>query len=312
MTEPGPHDDLLVYQNGNFIPWKDAQVHVFSPVVKYGAAVFEGIRGYWSDRRKCMLLFRLRDHMERMEISQRILRFDAVVSADEMEDAVVELVRRNGFKESVHIRPMAYLGGDGEASARGPVESVITAIRRGTPKLTETGCRAQVSSWERLSDRVMPGRAKAVGNYNNSRLAGIQAKVDRYDTALLLNRAGKIAEGPSMCFFMIRNGVPITSSITSDILESITRDTVITLLEDEFGLKTEQREIDRSELFMAEEAFFCGTGWEVTPVIDVDSAPIGNGEVGPIVKRLQQAYFETVTGIGEDPRGWLTIVEIEK
>ena len=101
-----------------------------------------------------------------------------------------------------------------------------------------------------------------------------------------------------MCFFMIRNGVPITSSITSDILESITRDTVITLLEDEFGLKTEQREIDRSELFMAEEAFFCGTGWEVTPVIDVDSAPIGNGEVGPIVKRLQQAYFETVTGIG--------------
>ena len=312
MTEPGPHDDLLVYQNGNFIPWRDARVHVFSPVVKYGAAVFEGIRGYWSENRQCMLLFRLRDHMERMEISQRILRFDTVVSADEMEDAVVELVRRNGFKESVHIRPMAYLGGDGEASARGPVESVITAIRRGTQKLTETGCRAQVSSWERLSDRVMPGRAKAVGNYNNSRLAGIQAKVDGYDTALLLNRAGKIAEGPSMCFFMIRNGVPITSSITSDILESITRDTVITLLEDEFGLKTEQREIDRSELFMAEEAFFCGTGWEVTPVIDVDSAPIGNGEVGPIVKRLQQAYFEMVSGIGEDPRGWLTAVEIGK
>jgi branched-chain amino acid aminotransferase len=312
MTEPGPHNDLFVYQNGNFIPWSDARVHVFSPVVKYGAAVFEGIRGYWSDKRQRMLLFRLRDHLERMEISQRILRFDTVVSADEMEEAVVELVRRNRFKESVHIRPMAYLGGDGEASARGPVESVITAIRRGTPKIKETGCRAQISSWERLSDRVMPGRAKAVGNYNNSRLAGIQAKVDGYDTALLLNRAGKIAEGPSMCFFMIRNGVPITSSITSDILESITRDTVITLLEDEFGLKTEQREIDRSELFMAEEAFFCGTGWEVTPVINVDGAPIGNGEVGPIVKRLQQAYFETVTGIGDDPRGWLTSVETGK
>ena len=136
----------------------------------------------------------------------------------------------------------------------------------------------------------MPGRAKAVGNYN-SRLAGIQAKVDGYDTALLLNRAGKIAEGPSMCFFMVRNGVPVTPSITSDILESITRDN-ITLLRDELGLETEEREIDRSELFMAEEAFFCGTGWEVTPVIDVDGAPIGNGEVGPIVKRLQQAYLD--------------------
>lgn len=309
MNEPGPHDDLLVYHNGAYVPWRDATVHVFSPAVKYGAAVFEGVRGYWSDQRQCMLLFRLQDHMTRMEISQRILRFDTIVSAEEMEAGVIELVRRNGFKESVHIRPMAYLGGDGEASARGPVESVITAIRRGTPKIAQTGCRAQVSSWERLSDRVMPGRAKAVGNYNNSRLAGIQAKVDGYDTALLLNRSGKIAEGPSMCFFMIRDGVPVTSSITSDILESITRDTVITLLEDKFGLKTEQREIDRSELFMAEEAFFCGTGWEVTPVIDVDGAPIGDGTVGPIVKKLQQAYFEAVTGVGDDPHQWLTAVE---
>lgn len=305
----GPHDDLLVYQNGDYIPWQDATVHVFSPALKYGAAVFEGIRGYWSEERDCMLLFRLQDHMTRMEISQRILRFEDIITAEEMERAVVELVKRNKFKESVHIRPMAYLGGDGEASARAPVESVITAIRRGTPKITQTGCRAQVSSWERLSDRVMPGRAKAVGNYNNSRLAGIQAKVDGYDTALMLNRAGKIAEGPSMCFFMIRNGVPVTSSVTSDILESITRDTVITLLEDELGLQTEQREIDRSELFMAEEAFFCGTGWEVTPVIDVDGAPIGTGEVGPIVQRLQKAYFDLVTGATNDPRDWLTEVK---
>ena len=310
MTEPGPHDDLLVYQNGEFVPWRDATVHVFSPALKYGAAVFEGVRGYWSETRGCMVLFRLQDHMRRMEISQRILRFDTVIGAAEMEAAVIELVRRNAFRESVHIRPTAYLGGDGEASARGPVESVITAIRRGTHKIAETGCRAQVSSWERISDRVMPGRAKAVGNYNNSRLAGIQAKVDGYDTALLLNRAGKIAEGPSMCFFMIRDGVPVTSSITSDILESITRDTIITLLRDELGLEAEQREIDRSELFLAEEAFFCGTGWEVTPVIDVDGAPVGDGKVGPIVKRLQKAYSALVTGAGDDPHGWLTEVEV--
>ena len=155
----------------------------------------------------------------------------------------------------------------------------------------------------------MPGRAKAVGNYNNSRLAGIQAKIDGYDTALLLNRAGKISEGPSMCFFLVRAGVPITSSITSDILESITRDTVIRLLEDEFDLKTDEREIDRSELFLAEEAFFCGTGWEVTPVINIDGAPIGNGTAGPIVKQLQASYFETVTGVTKDRHRWLTEVE---
>ena len=310
MPADGPHDDLLVYQNGAFVPWREATVHVFSPALKYGAAVFEGVRGYWSEERGCMLLFRLHDHMKRMEASQRILRFETVVGADEMEAAVIELVRRNGFRENVHIRPTAYLGGDGEASAIGPVEIVITAIRRGTPKIAETGCRAQVSSWERLSDRVMPGRAKAVGNYNNSRLAGIQAKRDGYDTALLLNRAGKISEGPSMCFFLVRDGVPVTSSITSDILESITRDTIIALLQDELGLATNEREIDRSELFLAEEAFFCGTGWEVTPVIDVDGAPIGDGSVGPIVKRLQQAYFETVTGVKEDTHGWLTAVEV--
>lgn len=310
MSEPGPHDDLLVYQNGEFVPWCDATVHVFSPALKYGAAVFEGVRGYWSEHRGCMLLFRLQDHMRRMEISQRVLRFDTVISAEEMEAAVIELVRRNGFRESIHIRPTAYLGGDGEAGARGPVESVITAIRRGTHKIASTGCRAQVSSWERISDRVMPGRAKAVGNYNNSRLASIQAKVDGYDTALLLNRAGKIAEGPSMCFFMIRDGNPVTPSITSDILESITRDTVICLLRDELGLDTEQRDIDRSELFMAEEAFFCGTGWEVTPIIDVDGTQIGGGDVGSVVKRLQQAYSDLVTGITDDPREWLTEVKV--
>ena len=309
MPADSPHDDLIVYQNGRFVPWRDATAHVFSPALKYGAAVFEGVRGYWSEARGCMVLFRLHDHMKRLEASQRILRFDTVVPAEEMEAAVIELVRRNGFRENVHIRPTVYLGGEGEASATGPVETVITAIRRGTPKIAETGCRAQVSSWERLSDRVMPGRAKAVGNYNNSRLAGIQAKIDGYDTALLLNRAGKISEGPSMCFFIVRAGVPITSSITSDILESITRDTVIMLLKDEFGLETKEREIDRSELFLAEEAFFCGTGWEVTPVIDIDGAPIGSGTTGPIVKRLQASYFETVTGGTKDRHRWLTEVE---
>ena len=309
MPADSPHDDLIVYQNGRFVPWRDATAHVFSPALKYGAAVFEGVRGYWSEARGCMVLFRLHDHMKRLEASQRILRFDTVVPAEEMEAAVIELVRRNGFRENVHIRPTVYLGGEGEASATGPVETVITAIRRGTPKIAETGCKAQVSSWERLSDRVMPGRAKAVGNYNNSRLAGIQAKIDGYDTALLLNRAGKISEGPSMCFFIVRAGVPITSSITSDILESITRDTVIMLLKDEFGLETKERESDRSELFLAEEAFFCGTGWEVTPVIDIDGAPIGSGTTGPIVKRLQASYFETVTGGTKDRHRWLTEVE---
>jgi len=297
--------DLIVYFNGEYVPWDQANVHVFSPAVKYGASVFEGIRGYWNADKEKLFLFRLQDHMERIELSQRIMRFAEIAPAGPLCDATVELMRRNNFKASVHIRPTVYLDEYGESSARGPIGQFITAIERGTPQKVEDGVRAQVSSWERISDRSMPTRAKSNANYNNSRYAGIQAKIDGYDAAIMLNSRGKISEGQGMCVFIIRNGVAITPSVTSDILESITRDTVIILLK-EMGVEVQERDMDRSEFHAASEAFFCGTGWEVTPINDIDGSPVGDGKPGGLTRKIQQAYFDAVMGRVEDNRGWLT------
>ena len=299
------HQDLIVHFNGRYVPWRDATVHVFSPFAKYGAAVFEGIRGYWSETRGKMLLFRLREHMERLELSQRIMRFDRIVSAETMCEATLELVRRNAFRTSVHIRPTVFVDGEGESSARGPTGCFITAVPRGTPQRVTDGCTAQVSSWERISDRSMPARAKVNANYNNSRLAGIQARIDGYDAAVMLNSRGKVSEGQGMCLFLVRNGAAVTPSVTSDILESITRDTVLALL-GEMGVDTVERDVDRSEFFAVSEAFFCGTGWEITPVNAVDGSPIGAGRPGPITKRLQKAYFDLVTGASGEHPEWIT------
>ena len=298
------HRHLIVYFNREFVPWAEARVHVFSPFAKYGAAVFEGIRGYWSQERRTMLLFRLREHMERLELSQRIMRFDRLVPADEMCDATLELVRRNAFRTSVHIRPTVYVDGEGESSARGPTGCFITAIPRGTPNRVTDGCTAQISSWERISDRSMPARAKVNANYNNARFAAIQARTDGYDAAIMLNSRGKVAEAQGMCLFLVRGGVAVTPSVTSDILESITRAAVLDLLR-EMGVDTEERDVDRTEFFAATEAFFCGTGWEITPLNAVDGAPIGTGRPGPVTRRLQKAYFDLVTGASNDHPEWI-------
>lgn len=307
MASASDYSDLVVYLDGEFVPWEKANIHVFSPAVKYGAAVFEGIRGYWNADRETMFLFRLEDHMRRLELSQRIMRFNQIVLAETLSAATVELVRRNAFRSSVHIRPTVYVGGFGESSAQEPCGSFITAIARGTPKKVETGCSAQISSWQRISDNVMPARAKANANYNNSRYAGIQAQKDGYDAAILLNSRGKVSEGQGMCLFLIRDGVAVTPSITSDILESITRDTVLHLLRDQ-GVEIQEREVDRSEFFAASEAFFCGTGSEITPLVNVDGDAIGPGRPGELTQRLQASYFDLVHGRSNAYADWITAV----
>ncbi|MDD9878476.1 MAG: branched-chain amino acid transaminase [Magnetovibrio sp.] len=310
MTGKGPRDyeDLIVYMNGEYVPWADATVHVFSPAVKYGAGVFEGIRGYWSEARGEMLIFRLEDHLKRLEYSQKVMGFERIVTADELAEPILEMMRRNAFTEHVHIRPTVFVEGDGESSAKGPVGVSITAVRRPKKAFVETGCRAQVSSWQRIADTAMPTRVKANANYNNSRMAALQASKDGYDTAIILNSRGQVSEGPAMCFFMVRDGRPVTPSITSNILESITRATIIELLGNDLDAATVERDVDRSELYAAEEAFFCGTAWEVSPVVSIDGMPVGTGEVGALTRKLQSVYFDLVTGVTNDDRGWLTAV----
>ncbi|CAK7259705.1 MULTISPECIES: branched-chain amino acid transaminase [unclassified Shinella] len=301
------YSNLLVYLDGEFVAWNDARIHVFTPAVKYGAAVFEGIRGYWNADTEKMYLFRLEEHMRRLELSQRIMRFGRIVPAETMMEATVDLIRRNAFRAAVHIRPTVYVAGAGESNAQTPIGTFITAIARDTPKKVERGVRAQISSWQRISDNVMPARAKANGNYNNSRYAGLQAAKDGYDAAIFLNSRGKLSEGQAMCLFLVRNGVAVTPSATSDILESITRDTVIRLLREK-GIEVQERDVDRSEFFDASEAFFCGTGAEITPIIDVDGDAIGAGTPGELTRALQATYFDLAFGRTNPDHAWLTAV----
>ncbi len=302
------YSNLVVYRNGEFVPWDEARVHVFEPVVKYGAGAFEGARGYWNADEERLYLFRLAEHMARFELTQRIMGFETIVSGAEMAEATIELMRRNGFREAVHVRQMAYVAGWGGSGATGPIETSIVAIPRGSSPLVESGCRAAVSSWRRISDAALPPRAKSTANYGNARLASVQAKRDGYDAALQLTERGKVSEGEGMCVFLVRDGVAVTPSVTSDILKGITRDAVIHILREDLDVEVVEREVDRTEFHAASEAFFCGTAWEVTPVKALDGSAIGAGLPGALTRRLQARYFDIVHGATPDTRSWLTAV----
>ena len=294
----------LIYFKDRVVPWHEARVHVFSPAVKYGAGVFEGIRGYWNADREEMYLFRVPEHMKRLHYSQVMMRFSPIIDSQRVHDALLEMMRANNFRETVHIRTTVYVDGDGESAARGPTELAITAVPRPLPQRVSSGVHAQISSWQRIPDAAMPMRAKANANYNNSRMAAIQASEDGYDAAIMLNGRGKVSEGPGMCLFVIRDGVPITPSVTNDILESITRETLLTVLREDLNLDPVERDLDRSEIIASQEAFFCGTGWEITPITHVDRIAIGDGQVGPITQRIQQRYFDLVHGRSNDRSEW--------
>ena len=278
------------------VPWQDATCHISSLAFKYGAAVFEGIRAYWNEDQQKLYLWQMDEHLERLEYSQHMMRYEDPISKADVGDAVVKLLQANGFRENVHITTTAFLSGPGQPFICTPVSLAITAMARGDYRTD--GVSVQVSSWRRSSDTALPQRVKANGNYLNGRLASIQARADGYDTALLLTQSGKVSEGPAMCFFMVRDGVAVTPDKQSDILESITRDTVIKLLR-ENGTSVEERPIDRSELGLADEAFFCGTAWEIAPIKSIDRLALPSGTSGSVTRALQER-FEALTR-GDDP-----------
>ncbi len=296
------------YVNGEIVPFADAKVHISSVGFKFGAGVFEGLRGYWNPQREQMYLFRMAEHMRRIEFSQTFMRFEEVISGATVEEKTLALLRANALHETVHIMTTCFVSGFGAPTATGPIDlAIVTAPKIGSG-LAETGANVQVSSWQRLPDNVMPVRVKCNANYQNGRLAAMQSHVDGYDTALFLNTRGKVAEGHGMCFFMFRDGCAITPTLTSDILESITRATVIELLREDMGIEVIEREVDRSELALADEAFFCGTAWEVTPVVSIDRMSIGGGFPGPLVQALRKRYLDVALGTVDDYPHWRTAV----
>ncbi len=293
--------------NGRIVPWEDAKVHILTPGLKYGAGVFEGIRGYWNAAHGEMYLFRLREHLDRLQYSMRVMRYDHDLTSATIHEAIIALLRANELREDVHIRPLVWVDGEGEMSATGPIGWAVAALRRPVQPEVRDGVHVGTSSWRRIADTATPARVKATSNYANGRLAGIQGKLDGYDNVLLLTQAGHVAESPGSCFFMIRDGRPVTPGTTSSILESITRATVMELLREIAGPTTE-RDIDRTEVYAAEEAFFCGSGYEIQPVLSLDRLPVGDGKPGPLTRRLQARYFSLVRGETNDHAEWLTRV----
>jgi branched-chain amino acid aminotransferase len=294
--------------NGEIVPFADAKVHVLSPCVKYGAGVFEGIRGYWNAERKDMYLFRLREHLQRLHFSMNVMRFEHEIDSRKVENALIDLIKANELREDIHIRILVYVDGEGDMASTGPIGWSISTLPAPTTKAVTEGVHCAVSSWRRINDNAMPARVKATANYNNGRLASLQGRLDGYDNVIMLTHLGRVAESPGSCFFMIRNGVPATPGVTSDILESITRDTVMQIFEEYLERKTDERDIDRTELYAAEESFFCGSGYEIQPVLSVDRHPVGTGVAGPLTRALQQKYFALVRGQTTDHAAWRTPV----
>ena len=295
--------------NGEVIPFADGKVHIASPAVKYGIGVFEGVRGYWNETQRQLYVFRLREHMERLKQSMKLLRLEDKHSLQSLEDGVLRMIRANEFHTTIQMRVMAIL--DGIETARhglGPVTLCIQGSPKGPHEFLEKGLTAGTSSWVRPSDNSLPVRVKCNANYVNGRLAELEAKAGGFDRAILLNSRGKVSEGPGATMFLIRKGRPVTPSTSNDILESITRDSLISILQEELDLETEQRDVDRSEIYAAEEAFICGTLAEVSPIVSLDGVPIGDGKVGPITRALQHKYLDIAYGRSNLHPEWRTPV----
>jgi len=297
-----------MYLNGRIVDYADCRIHAFASVVKYGTGVFEGLRAYWNDEAKQLYVFRLREHMERIRYGMKAMRYADIPPLEELERAIVEVSRANAIRATTHYRMIAFLDGDDELATTGPTGIVVGAVVRGSSPRIETGMAAMISSYVRIADNAMPPRVKCTANYVNNRAAELEARGGGYESALMLTQEGKLSEATGGCVFLIRKGRLITPDLSSDILESITRETIIELARTKLGLTVEERRVDRSELTAADEIFACGSGWEVIPITSVGRVPVGDGAPGPGTRAIQKTYFDVVHGRTNAHAAWLTPV----
>ncbi|HAL27112.1 MAG TPA: branched chain amino acid aminotransferase [Chloroflexi bacterium] len=296
------------YLDGAFVPFADAKVSIATHALQYGTGVFEGIRAYWNPSHEQLYVFRLREHFERMTRSCRIVRIDLPGDADELSEIVLELLRRNAFRSDVYIRPLAY-------KAARVVKVALHGLRDGFGiyafpmggYLSTGGLAAHTSSWRRISDEAIPARAKVSGAYINTALAVDEAGEHRAEEAIFLTAGGHVSEGGGSNLIMVRDGALVTPPVTDDILEGITRQTIAELAR-ELGYAFIERSIDRTELFVCEELFFCGTGAQVAPCVKVDGRQVGDGAVGPIAKAIGERYFAIARGDDASHPEWRTAV----
>jgi branched-chain amino acid aminotransferase len=295
------------YLQKRIVPLEDARVNVMTHAFLYGTAVFEGVRGNWSDEREQVLLFRPREHFDRLKKSARIMHIDLPQSAEELVDITAQVVGRSALREDVYIRPIAYKSGEVIGPRLDGVDSdfMVFAIPFGNYLDLEAGIRCQTSTWRRVPDTSIPARAKVNGLYVNSALAKTEAIENGYDEAIMLNDDGHVSEGSGENLVMIRDGKLITPEVSDNVLEGITLQSVFTLAKDELGLEIVSRTIDRSELYIADEVFLTGTAAHLSAVTEVDRRAVGDGDVGPITRKLQALFFDVIRGRNPKYAGWL-------
>jgi branched-chain amino acid aminotransferase len=304
QTEINP--ESIVYFNHEYVPLKDARVSILTHALHYGTGVFEGIRGYWDEAQGELFLMRPIDHFTRWRKNCGILRIGVPLTPAQLSEVALQLVRRNQFRANIYIRPIAYKSAARVGIVPGDEDAFsLVAVPFGDYLPAGEGLHAGVVSWRRIDDNAIPGRAKICGAYVNSVLAGDEARRNGFDEAIFLTESGHVAEGASCNIFMVRDGKLVTPSVTENILEGITRDSVMELARRELNLETVERPIDRSELYVCEELFFSGTAVELGPVTRVDHRPVGAGAVGPVSAELRRLYADAVHGRLPWYRKWL-------
>jgi branched-chain amino acid aminotransferase len=294
---------------GRYIPLAQANVNIMTHAFMYGTAVFEGIRAYWNAGQGQLYALKVREHVERIRNSCKIMLMDDVPSVDQLTSEVVEVLRLNGFREDAYVRPSFYKSTRAIGVKLHGLEHryYILAIPFGDYVDTNVGVKVGTVSWRRTSDPAIPSRAKIVGSYVNPAFSKSEAMLNGFDEALVLSDDGHISEGSAENIFVIRDGVLATPPVSDDILEGITRSGIMEIC-DELGLRVVERSIDRSEIYIADEAFFCGTGAQISPITEVDHRLVGSGHVGPVTKRIKDRYFEIVRGNVPAYGHWVTPV----
>jgi branched-chain amino acid aminotransferase len=305
--KPGALDELICYFEGDWVPMRDAKVSIMTHAFMYGTATFEGIRAYWNADQGQLYGLKLREHVERIRQSCRILLMQDVPSVDELTGLIVETVRRNGFREDAYIRPSFYKSTSAIGVRLHELENelYIIALPFGNYIDTDSGVRVMTSSWRRNADEALPARGKIVGGYVNMAFQKTEAELNGFDEAIVLTAGGHVNEASAANVFVIRDGVALTPPVSDDLLEGVTRKAIMELLGNE-GIPVEVRSIDRSELYVADEMFLCGTGVQVSSVVEVDHRPVGSGAIGPIGRLVRDRYFDAVRGRLPEYAHWLT------
>ncbi len=301
---------LICFFRGEYVPLADAKVGILTHAFSYGTGCFEGIRGYYNDAHEQLYVFRLSDHYARLQQSARIMMIDLPYGVEELGEITKECLRRSDLHEDVYIRPSAYKSSEviGVRLHNLQDDLYIAVQPFGNYIDIDRALKAGVSSWRRVDDNMMPARAKITGAYVNSAFAKTEALLNGFDEAIMLTAEGHVSEGSAENLFMLRKGTLVTPPVTENLLEGVTRETVMTLVQDELGVPVVERPIDRTELYVADEIFLCGTGAQIAPIGTLDHRRIGTGEVGDLTRQVQRLYFDVVRGNVPKYAGWCTPV----